>query len=616
MTGQGGQPARDTGRPLVRLPTTMTTPAVFADVQSPHLRALRNRIRLRRAPFSDRGSRILVWPSRKSNSAFDIKIAQRMTDIEPGVLDHLSRPPFICGLRLIDEMGAPLDVEVITYPHALFLETRLGTFGLTFQDEATLSLGVPPGVRAGVRLVVTAALPHTYDDGGDVRTVRNFSYATNASIVRQSISGDTDGHCVEVIIEGEDSPTIALSIRAEQSHRRDVVPFCEALAAAEARWHAWFDAAPAVDERFREQALYAWWIMGSNLVSPLGHLKYEAMMPSKSLYIGIWQWDAYFHALAYRWVDPALARDQIRVMLAQQLDNGMIPDAIYDEGIVTEWPFPVPAPVTKPPLAGWAALKLHEMHPDLAFLAEIYPQLVRNNNWWFGMNDDDADGIVQYNHPHSSGADDNPLWDGGMPVESPDINTYLCMQQQALAEMADLLGRSEEAAMWRRRAQALGDRMVEHFYDEEAGVFWATRGGEPIRTLTIFNLYPLITGLLSDEINERLIAHLTDPAEFWPRYPIPTVAMNDVQYAPLTMWRGPTWINTNYLFIEGLRRIGRDDLADELRDRTLDLVMANDEIYEYYHPMRAEGPPLAAPIFGWSAALFLDLAIQARAGRG
>src|SRR5690606_1711998 len=105
-----GRPAlTGTGRPLVRFPTTMTTPAVFADVQSPHLRALRNRIRLHRAPFSDRGSRILVWPSRKSDSAFDIKIAQRMTDIEPGVLDHLNRPPFIHGLRLVDETGAPLD---------------------------------------------------------------------------------------------------------------------------------------------------------------------------------------------------------------------------------------------------------------------------------------------------------------------------------------------------------------------------------------------------------------------------------------------------------------------------------------------------------------------------
>lgn len=594
----------------------MTTPTIATDVQSPHLQTLRNRIELSRSPFSDRGSRILVWQRKGDPHAFDIKIAQRMTDIEPGVLDHLDRPPLIRDLRLIDEEGTPLDLAITSYPHALFLDTRVGTFALTFQDEHTLSLGCPPGVRAGVQLVVSTVLPHEYGDGGDVRIVRNFSYATNAEIVRQSISPGGDGHQVELVVQGEESPAIALSIHAAHLFNRRALPFDAALAAAEARWHEWFERTPPVDARFHEAYLYAWWVMGSNLVSPNGHLEYEAMMPSKSLYIGIWQWDAYFHALAYRHVDPGLARDQIRVMLAQQLDNGMIPDAIYDEGIIAEWPFPVRAAVSKPPLAGWAALKLHAMHPDLDFLAELYPQLVRNNNWWFGMNDDDADGIVQYNHPHSSGADDNPLWDGGMPVESPDINTYLCMQMQALAEMAGLLDLPGEAAMWRRRAGALAKRMVQHFYDEDAGVFWATRDGEPIPTLTIFNLYPLITGLLDGAINERIVAHLTDPDEFWPRYPIPTVAMTDIDYAPLTMWRGPTWINTNYLFIEGLRRAGYAELARELRDRTLDLVMQNDEIYEYYHPVRAEGPSLAAPTFGWSAALFIDLVIEASRKHG
>jgi hypothetical protein len=39
--------------------------------------------------------------------------------------------------------------------------------------------------------------------------------------------------------------------------------------------------------------------------------------------------------------------------------------------------------------------------------------------------------------------------------------------------------------------------------------------------------------------------------------------------------------------------------------------MSQDDIYEYYHPETGERPPKAAPIFGWSAAVFIDLAIQA-----
>jgi glycogen debranching enzyme len=79
------------------------------------------------------------------------------------------------------------------------------------------------------------------------------------------------------------------------------------------------------------------------------------------------------------------------------------------------------------------------------------------------------------------------------------------------------------------------------------------------------------------------------------------------------MWRGPTWVNVNYLLIEGLKRSGREDVARELRRRTLEMVMGHNDIYEYYHPETAAPGSKAASIYGWSAALFIDLALQATA---
>jgi glycogen debranching enzyme len=108
-----------------------------------------------------------------------------------------------------------------------------------------------------------------------------------------------------------------------------------------------------------------------------------------------------------------------------------------------------------------------------------------------------------------------------------------------------------------------------------------------------------------------LVAHLTDEREFWSHYPVPTVALNDPKFDPLTMWRGPTWVNINYLLIEGLQRTGYVDLARDLRTRTLDMLGAHDDIYEYYHPQTGQIPPKAASIFGWSSAVYIDLAIQA-----
>jgi len=383
------------------------------------------------------------------------------------------------------------------------------------------------------------------------------------------------------------------------------------LDAAALRWHEWFAAAPQVATPHQAQYYYAWWIMRAGLISTRFFTTREAMTPSMIHYVGIWQWDAYFHALAYRHIDKHLAHDQLRILLDHQRPDGMIPDAVHDEGTVTRLDFPIEADVTKPPLIAWAAWKLYEVDHDREFLDEVYEPIVRWNNWWFEQNDTDGNGLCEYLHPYSSGLDDSPLWDDGMPVESPDLNTYLCLQQEALGKIAQVLGLSAEAETWARRADQHAQKMIEYRWDDDAGLFWAVQNGQRVNVRTPFNLFPLITGRMPSNIAERLVAHMTNKNEFWTKYPLPTVALDDPKFEPLEMWRGPTWINVNYLMIEGLQRSGYSDLAQELRSRTLDLIEREDDIYEYYHPETGERPPKAASTFGWSSAIYIDLAIQA-----
>jgi len=582
-----------------------------ATTTSPYLNLLRNQIDITRVPFSDRGSRLLIHQV-PGQSRLLIKLAERLTSLQPGLDTYRRRPPFIHSFTFVDEAGDQIDFEeVVTYPHALFFRTQLGDFGLVFQDERTLSLGLPPRVTAGLRFHVSPQFWEETEQGGMFKAVRNMAYASNDETVRNMITPKGGGYVVDFVVESRDDCAIALTIRGSSDLSQEVLPFSTAYAAAEERWHQWFNNVPSVDERYRRTYAYAWWIMANNLISPQGNVTYEAMTPSKTNYVGLWLWDSALHALAYRHVDPELARDQIRAMLAHQLSDGMLPDAVYDEGVIAEIEHPIRAEVTKPPILAWAALKLHETDPDLDFLREIYVPLVRWNAWWFSMNDDDVDGLAQYNHPYSSGLDDSPLWDYEMPVESPDLNTYLCVQMGSLAMMAEILGMDAEGAMWRRRAAAIVQRMIEDFWDEEAGLFRALHDEEPIPVVTPFNLYPLWTGQLLDYVQDRLIDHLTNLDEFWDGPVLPTVARNDPNYDPETMWRGPVWVNINYFFIEALEQVGRQDLAHELRDKTLELVMRHPGIYEYYSAETGERPPEAADIFGWTAAVFIDLAIQA-----
>ena len=577
---------------------------------SPYLNLLRNQIDITKVPFSDRGSRLLVYKDSEQSCLY-LKLAERLLGLDPGLEAYLKRPPFINYLYFVNRDGDVIEFDTVTNPHVIYFQSTIGDFGLVFQDNQTLSIGLPPNQTVGIRFSVTPHMWQKVETGGSLKSVRNLAYDSNAEIVHNQITPQEGGYLVEFLVKSGNDSAITLVIRNSNDLSHQVLPFSVSIAAAEERWQNWFNKVPPVDDRYQLAYAYAWWVMANNLISPLGNVAYEAMFPSKVKYIGLWLWDSAMHALALRHIDPELARNQIRAMLAYQLPDGMLPDAIHDEGIVAEIDHPIRAEVTKPPILAWAALKLHELDPDLEFLKEIYFPLVRWNAWWVSMNDDDADGLVQYNHPYSSGLDDNPLWDYGMPVESPDINTYLCVQMGSLAVMAEKIGIEVERAMWHKRAESIVRRMIKDLWDEQAGVFQALHEEKPIPVLTPFNLFPLWTGQLPEYICVRLIEHLKNPDEFWGEFVIPSVARNDPHFNPDKMWQGPIWVNINYFFIEALEQIGRYQLAEQIRDKTLELIMNQPSMFEYYNSKTGKPPATAADIFGWTAAVFIDLAIKA-----
>ncbi|WP_406299916.1 trehalase family glycosidase [Embleya sp. NBC_00888] len=404
------------------------------------------------------------------------------------------------------------------------------------------------------------------------------------------------------------------------------------LAAAGARWSAWFERMPAIRADLRERAAMAWWTLGVNLLPIRFAGGREGLVPSRFGYVGVWNWDSYFHAIALRHGDPELARDQIRILLAHQRADGLIPDVVHDEGVLAETTdlprsdrarlaehvgqalgeeaAPSAAagevvPVTKPPLTAWAVWKIHRAAPDLAFLAEVYEPIARSQEWWLTHSDPDGDGLAEYLHPYSSGLDDSPVWDYGPRAEPPDLNAYLALQFDVLGDIAQELGRVEEAETWHERAAAHTELLVSRRWDGER--FTTVSAGRVIEVRTPLELLPLLTGRLPREIADRLVADLRSPS-FWGERPVPTVAFDDPTFDPEAMWRGPVWLNVNYLLIEGLRRSGYPDVADELTERTVRMVAEGGGLYEYWNPLTGSRAGRATTGFGWSSALFVDLA--------
>ena len=87
-------------------------------------------------------------------------------------------------------------------------------------------------------------------------------------------------------------------------------------------------------------------------------------------------------------------------------------------------------------------------------------------------------------------------------------------------------------------------------------------------------------------------------------FPIPSVPVNSEWFNPISYWQGPTWINMNWLIIEGLKNYGFNDHAKILTKKTLELV-EHSGFSEYFNPI--DGSPLGVDNFSWTAALSIDL---------
>ncbi len=121
---------------------------------------------------------------------------------------------------------------------------------------------------------------------------------------------------------------------------------------------------------------------------------------------------------------------------------------------------------------------------------------------------------------------------------------------------------------------------------------------------SIAALMPLYAGCISKERAGHLVSMLENHHIFGTPFPVPSVPANSAWFSPKTYWQGPTWINTNWLIIDGLRRYGYDTQAETLTAKTLQLVETSG-LSEYFDPMTGE--PAGIDNFSWTAALYIDL---------
>lgn len=189
-------------------------------------------------------------------------------------------------------------------------------------------------------------------------------------------------------------------------------------------------------------------------------------------------------------------------------------------------------------------------------------------------------------------------------VEDLAFNCILIRANECLSEIAKTAGHSlpeQLSEVIQHSKDAL-----ETLWDESSGQYFSRSfvSHKLIEEPTIATLMPLYAGTVLPERASRLVELLKHPKLFNPQWPVPSVPLNTSYFDPYKYWQGPSWVNTNWLIIDGLERCGFEKEAKILRQKTIELVTKSG-MYEYFNPLN--GKPAGAANFSWTAALLIDL---------
>jgi glycogen debranching enzyme len=322
--------------------------------------------------------------------------------------------------------------------------------------------------------------------------------------------------------------------------------------------------------------------------------------------------------------------------------------------------------VSQPPMVVPAVRRVYEATGDDAFLAAVRPACEACLEWW-DRERSPGGRLVYSRHPWETGMDDSPAWreplagfdphevvaDAGADLdydradrkseelatqrpEDWDYDRYVALLRQGraldwderrlaeacpfrvedvltnalfvracedLAALSAADGDDDAAARWRDRADAGREGMRDRLWDEDLGLFvsYDRVADRPLRAPSVAGLVPTWAGVPTNEQFARTRRTVRERF-FASRFSCPSYVGDDAD--PDRYWRGPVWVNTNWLVARGLERYGATHLADRVGRDTRRLVEESG-FREYFNPESGAGR--GTDDFAWSAALYLDL---------
>jgi hypothetical protein len=308
--------------------------------------------------------------------------------------------------------------------------------------------------------------------------------------------------------------------------------------------------------------------------------------------------------------------------------------------------------LTQPPLQACAVWWIWRYAADrdaaLGFVRRAWPSLVAQHDYLTAARDLGGDGLAAIVHPWESGLDDSPAWDAPLAalplvhyacalegwrsdsshdryiwlamryrdagygagylrdehpfaVEDPMFNGIWLASCTALGDLADVIG--ADRVPFRESADRIRRALLDRLWN---GAFYARdlRAGHLIPIHTVGGFGPLLDPGMPSSVVAALTELLESRFLAPSGYPVPSCEVRALEFDRSTYWRGPSWVNTNWLLGQAAAAHGLDVLEASLAASTLRLVRQAG-FRECFDPF--DGMGRGCRDFSWSAALTLDL---------
>ncbi|MFC3809507.1 MGH1-like glycoside hydrolase domain-containing protein [Lacihabitans lacunae] len=327
--------------------------------------------------------------------------------------------------------------------------------------------------------------------------------------------------------------------------------------------------------------------------------------------------------------------------------------------------------MTQPPVLGFVLEYLYEKEKDKSENLEFYKSAITSiisfHRYLYTDRDPYNEGLVYIRHNWESGSDNSAVWDDvwkmyqppvynverkdtthvdqsqrptkrdydyylnlidiskqcnydeaemfeKLPflIQDPMFNGILAASNQSLIKLCELFGMNDEKTQcefWHAKTTAgLNDKL----YDASQSLYryYDLKNECYISMPTAMGFTPIMAGSPTKEQAAEMAKKIMGEDFTGPRldgFLCPSLAVTSPSFEHNRYWRGPVWLQVNWILERGFRQYGFNEVADRLKQDSLSLVQ-KDGFYEYFNPKNYsdEKGGYGGNDFSWTAAVILD----------